>query len=250
MQVRYTDKASRTKLSAVTLMVVVGFASQGLPAAAQGFDTPLLDQAASMTPGQDSLLPPEVVPMQVDSSSAASGSSISGMTMGATQGSLTDPMANVGGMNTGMQNARQVRQQMFQSLFQPGQMALPPNNPNLSGQAGAQDPNGSFTDHSDPNFAPTPLSQQGNGQPSWLSSNTSQMASTAPGQSQTLTGGSKAPIVRRDTRRGGAANNISGAMGLGGGMLFTQVRRPNSLFGLGFSALTLSGFGLRNGFRF
>lgn len=247
---RYTDKASRTKLSAITLMVVVGFASQGLPAAAQGFDTPLLDQAASMTPGQDSLLPPEVVPMQVDSSSAASGSSISGMTMGATQGSLTDPMANVGGMNTGMQNARQVRQQMFQSLFQPGQTALPPNNPNLSGQAGAQDPNGGFTNPSDPNFAPTPLSQQGNGQPSWLSSNTSQMASTAPGQSQTLTGGSKQPIVRRDTRRGGAANNISGAMGLGGGMLFTQVRRPNSLFGLGFSALTLSGFGLRNGFRF
>jgi|AGTN01.3.fsa_nt_gi hypothetical protein len=235
-------------------MVVVGFASQGLPAAAQGFDTPLLDQAASMSPGQDSLLPPEVVPMQVDSSSAASGSSVSGMTMGATQGSLTDPMANVGGMNTGMQNARQMRQQMFQSLFQPGQTALPPKgqpfDPNLSGQAGIQDPNGGFTNPSDPNFAPTPLSQQGNGQPSWLASNTSQMASTAPGQSQTLTGGSKQPIVRRDTRRGGAANNISGAMGLGGGMLFTQVRRPNSLFGLGFSALTLSGFGLRNGFRF
>lgn len=246
---RYTDKASRTKLSAVTLMVVVGFASQGLPAAAQGFETPLLDQAASMSPGQDSLMPPEVVPMQVDSTPAANNSSISGMSMGATQGSLTDPMANVGGMNTGMQNARQFRQQMFQSLFQPGQTALPPQgqsfDPNLSG-----DPNGSFTNPGDPNFAPTPLAQQGNGQPSWLSSNTNQMASTAPGQSQTLTGGSKQPIVRRDIRRGGAANNISGAMGLGGGLLFTQLRRPNSLFGLGFSALTLSGLGLRNGFRF
>lgn len=228
----------------LAVLLAVGFISQlSAPVFAQGADFSNLAQGASYP--QDSFLPPEVVP-QAD---AGAGQ----MTMGATQGQLTE-LSQDAHMNlnqqTGTMSAKGMRQAAFDSLLGNTQMAnqmaqYPPQAASNSGQ---------FAPFMQPGQLPAMPGQYAVGQPDWLSPGVATDNSIPQygnaSQTQTLTAGSKVPIVRRDIRKGGYANNISGFAGLGAGLLATQLRRPNSLFGLGFTGLTMTGLGVRNGFRF
>lgn len=237
----------RKKMLAAVL--TVGFISQlSTPVLAQGFEAqaPSLDQSQGAYYAQDSFLPPEVVP-QADTGAGQ-------LTMGATPGQLTDMNPDAGHMNlnpaSGMQSAKDMRRAAFDSLL--GNTQLSNQMPQYGQQAmGAP---GQYTPFNQTNQMPGAQGQYAVGQPDWLNpgfaSNNNAPQYGSSSQTQTLTGGSKVPIVRRDIRRGGFSNHLSGGAGLGAGLLATQLRRPNSLFGLGFTGLTMTGFGMRNGFRF
>lgn len=230
-------------------VLTIGFISQlSTPVLAQGFEaqSPSLDQSMGANYSQDSFLPPEVVP-QADAGA--------GMMMSATPGQLSDMNPNAGHMNlnqaSGTMSAKDMRRAAFDSLL--GNTQLSNQTPQYGQQAmGAP---GQFTPFNQPNQMPgAPQGQYAIGQPDWLNpavaGNNMMPQYGNSSQTQTLTGGSKNPIVRRDTRRGGFANNLAGGAGMGAGLLATQLRRPGSLFGLGFTGLTMTGFGMRNGFRF
>lgn len=230
-------------------VLTIGFISQlSTPVLAQGFEaqSPSLDQSMGANYSQDSFLPPEVVP-QADAGA--------GMMMSATPGQLSDMNPNAGHMNlnqaSGTMSAKDMRRAAFDSLL--GNTQLSNQTPQYGQQAfGAP---GQFTPFNQPNQMPgAPQGQYAVGQPDWLNpavaGNNMMPQYGNSSQTQTLTGGSKSPIVRRDTRRGGFANNLAGGAGMGAGLLATQLRRPGSLFGLGFTGLTMTGLGMRNGFRF
>jgi len=226
------------------LLVTAGLVSQlSTPVFAQGFDFANQSQGASFS--QDSFLPPEVVP-QAD---AGAGQ----MTMGATQGQLTEMTPNAQ-MNlnpqAGIQSAKDMRRAAFDSLLGNTQLSnqMPQFDPQATGNSGQ------FAPFAQPGMPGAP-GQYAIGQPDWLSPGMTASNNSVPqygnaSQTQTLTAGSKVPIVRRDTRKRGFGNNLAGGAGLGAGLLATQLRRPGSLFGLGFTGLTMTGFGVRNGFRF
>lgn len=223
----------------IALALTVGFFSQlSNPALAQGFDPQpgfgIPEQSQGMNATQDSFLPPEVVP-QADNGAGQ-------LSMGATPGQLT-ALPDATQMNAANMSAKDMRKAAFDSLM---------GNTQLSNQMPQSDPSMAFGAQS-ANAMPT-QGQYAIGQPDWLSqgSNPSNISSQYGNSSQTqvLTGGSKNPIVRRDTRKGGFSNNLAGGASTGAGLLFTQLRRPGSLFGLGFTGLTMTGFGSRNGFRF
>ncbi len=231
----------------IAIALTVGFLSQlATPALAQGFDPQTglgYPEQAQMGSTQDSFLPPEVVP-QADNGAGQ-------VMMGATPGQLT-AMPEAPQMNSGApMSAKDMRKAAFESLMGNTQLQnqMPQYDPAMAqGQASSLSAN----------QMPGAPGQYAIGQPDWLSQGSnpgnpnnnliSQYGNSS--QTQTLTGGSKVPIVRRDTRRGGFANNFAGGAGMGAGLLATQLRRPGSLFGLGFTGLTMTGFGMRNGFRF
>lgn len=230
----------------IALLLTFGFISQlSLPVLAQGFDAPsgFPMQPSAIGPGQDTFLPPEVVP-QADSGA--------GMVMGATPGQLMeatplDTHMNLN-PNSGVQSAKDMRKAAFDSILGNTELLnqMPQYDPALGTNFGQSTP---FS-----NQGPGSPGQYAIGQPDWLSpamsgnNNTLQYGNSS--QTQTLTAGSKLPIVRRDTSKRGLGNNIAGVGGLGSALLGTQLRRPNNLFGLGFMGLTMTGFGSRNGFRF
>ena len=248
MQARHTESKKNGRKQMLAVVLTVGFLSQlSTPVLAQGFEaqSPSLDQSMGANYSQDSFLPPEVVP-QADAGA--------GMMMSATPGQLTEMTPDAGHMNlnpaSGVMSAKDMRRAAFDSLL--GNTQLSNQTPQYGQQAmGAP---GQFTPFNQPNQMPGAQGQYAIGQPDWLNpgfaSNNNAPQYGNSSQTQTLTGGSKTPIVRRDTRRGGFANNVAGTAGLGAGLLATQLRRPGSLFGLVFTGLTMTGFGMRNGFRF
>ncbi len=236
-------------LKQILFAVVVTVCMSGLaidPAFAQGFEMqPALSeqQPQGVIPSQDSFLPPDVVPQPDNGAPGMPGQ----MMMEATQGQLSaappDAQMNLNPAS-GVQTAQGMRKALFDSLMGNTQLSsqMPQFDPAMGGNFG----------QATPYNPPSMPGQYAIGQPDWLSqgnnSNSTQYGNSS--QTQTLTGGSKVPIVRRDIRKGGFANNISGGSALGAGLLTGLVRRPNSLFGLGFTGLTLTGLGMRNGFRF
>ncbi|MBX9666576.1 MAG: hypothetical protein K2X93_03110 [Candidatus Obscuribacterales bacterium] len=239
------------KQALLAVVLTVGLSSLALnPAFAQGFETqPMLSeqQPQGMIPNQDSFLPPDVVPQPDNGAPGMPGQ----MMMSATPGQLSakppDAHMNLNPAN-GVQTAQGMRKALFDSLMGNTQLSnqMPQLDPAMGGVGG------NFGQQATPYNTPSMPGQYAIGQPDWLSqvnnSNSTQYGNSS--QTQTLTGGSRVPIVRRDMRKGGFANNLSGGSALGAGLLTGLVRRPNSLFGLGFTGLTLTGLGMRNGFRY
>lgn len=266
MQSKTTTSTKKQRAISVALTLMIGVFGQGLlstPAGAQGYDAGqagYLGQAQGLSPDQDSLLPPEVVPhgMPADISPAAPQQ---GMTMGASPGLLdsTTPGTSMNMNAAPPMTPQSMRRAAFESLMnQPigNQMnQFTPTQGSTFGQSQPA-PGGSFgAPLMDPQGGPFAPGQPGIGQlgqPDWLimGNNKSPNANAQVSQTQTLTAGSKIPITRHDTRRGGAAHNISGFSSVGAGLLTGLVRRPNSLFGLGATGVMMTGFGVRNGFRF
>lgn len=234
-----------------------------LPVAAQGMEAKagLLGEASGLSPDQDTLLPPVVVPFDYTSAGKHAASMANKVLNVEVEDDLIPaPAPNQEHMNmspstSGFQSAQDLRQSALGSLMSKGDLST------LTTQS-THDP---YFQGFNPLVDPSQTAQL-SGQPDWLapsniSNNNAAIGNPAltshpgsignVGQTQTLTAGSKVPIVRRDTRRGGRGNAIAGFTSLGAGMISgSNLRRPNSLAGLGIMGLTMTGFGVRNGFRF
>jgi hypothetical protein len=215
---------------ALNLALVSCLFGQSLPAMAQ----------YALEAEQDSLLPPEVVPldpavaqkMAQDQAQARQnfGSNTNGQNAamagnpagnnGMSNG-MNSNMGNMGDMSNGnMQNQNNMAQGQFDNSNQ-GQGVAP-------GSTGTSDWIMPGQDSS------SPMTAYGN-----------------VSQTQTLSAPPSNPIVRRSTRRGGMGTAVSALAGFGAGALVgTMIRRPNSMYGLGMTGLMMTGFGTRNAFRF
>jgi hypothetical protein len=181
----------------------------------------VLAQQTDTTISEESLLPPEIVPLDPITTSTSANSSSNQMS--AIDDNNTPGMV----MNdlNGMQTAKDFRQSAFNSLYGQGEL-----NPQV--------------------LTPQWRAQQGNMENSYPASNA--LASNQPAQSQTLTGGVKYKPVTKDIRRSGVTNTLSALAGFGAGALTSAyLMRPQyAPVGLGIFGLTMTGFGVRNGFRF
>lgn len=228
-------KASNAIAAALTLLVTASVSCQAA-LAQEAPSAGSYSSSSTLGPDQDSLLPPEVVPLDpstASSLSAAQAQKRQSSPLGssyATEGSIVPGLVETGIPN-GMQTAKDARNAAFQSLY--GQGQLPQQQPMLQGSQSfvGQQPmiNGSGS-------APYGAVAQ---QP-------------MPTQSQTLSGGSKHQAKIRDIRRGGISNTLSALAGFtGGAVAATALMRPyNPAMGLGMFGLTMTGFGVRNAFRF
>jgi len=220
-----------------------------------------LSQTSSLGPEQESLLPPEVVPLdptvaQRMTQAQAQSRAASMEAMPQAQGQAFPGMT--GGQQMGqMQTAQDFRKAAFNSLM--GQQNVQPRQafaqgmPGQNGFMGNQPLDGSALGQSplvSNNGADPQLSQSGWMQPGQNPAMVNNGISTNP-QSQTLTGSVRQKQYRRDIKRGGFSNALSAIAGFGSGMMVgSMVRNPNSAFGLGMMGLGMTGFGTRNGFRF
>lgn len=243
--------ADMKSMSSFAMAMLLAVSSSGQVCLAQGaMDT--LSEASSLASSNESLLPPEVVPLDPDMANqmvqAQSQNRAASMVMPATQGTIS-PVVN------GMQSAQDFRQAAFNHLtgnqtwngqypgqagFNPAQAPFPPPagaNPNILGQSPLVTSNAGM--------GQSPLIQPG--APQNLPGNQVAM----PHQSQTLTGGVNRTPVRRDIRRRGFSNALSALAGFGSGVFVGSIlRRPNTGLGLGLMGLGMTGFGTRNAFRF
>lgn len=210
--------------------------AQGMEAGQMGAFSP----SSALGPDQESMLPPEVVPLDP---SVAQKLSQSQQEARAMQAQISTPGAVPGlvnGMPSGYQTAQDARQNLFKSLL--GQGNASPMNQYYNQNQSAMMMPGQAAQNGQPAFAPI-------GQGS--SNGTVQQLAAA--QTQTLTGGNPTPPPIQNTKFGGPTNATSATAsgvasvltgrGLGGGL------GVNNLGGLGMMGVMMTGFGARNGFR-
>lgn len=239
------DKKMARKRAFVALVLSLSLAGVSYPSYAQGLSAGqagLLDQSRGLSPEKDTLLPPPVVPVDPGAATKHVNATTKELNL-ETSKSLAAPNSNSSGhmnmhpVTSGYMSAQDKRQAAFQSLMQPGNLS-----PSTS-QNNYQIYNQGFTGGQS---AQAGNAQAQLAQPDWLAPQAQQVrAYHNVGQVQTLTATSRTPIVRRDTRRGGLANNLSGALNLGTGLFTGGLKRPNSLMGLGVTGLMMTGFGRR-----
>jgi hypothetical protein len=235
----HSTKNKAHRKAAAALAVFVATVSAGQSAFAQGANT-----AGNYSPNgtlgadQESLLPPEVVPLDP---SAANSMSSAQATNRQTQ--VTDANSIPGLVPTaqgkGTISAKDFRQSAFDNLYSQGQ--APGQNPSQMPQGWQQAGEVNYNQG------------QQNSLQNMYSPQAQQMANNQAPQAQTLTGPPKTKPKRHDTRRGGFTNTMNGLATFGAGALSAtyMMNRPgNALMGLGMWGLTTTGFGTRNGFRF
>jgi hypothetical protein len=219
----HSKKADARLAAATALALMLTLAGASQNAVAQGLVSPGADQ--------DSLLPPEVVPLDPQAASTLSAAQAAKRQVQTGNASESSVPGLDNTQASGMQTAKEMRQAAFDALY--GQGQFPQQQQMKSG----------VSYNGDPNLAPpyqTPDQQ-------------AQLLSSAqPAQTQTLTGGPKSQPKIRDIRRGGFTNNLSGATALGTGLIMSSfiTHHSNPLVGLGIFGLTMTGFGVRNAFRF
>ena len=242
------NRKAQSLLATVLLAASAATAAGAQEMGAGSFEP--LSQSATIAPDFDSLLPPEVVPL--DPSTA------SNMSANQAQYRQTNQQGAIPGMEQGgapgmvQSSAQDMRRQAFESLYGQTQAQQPQMMPQ-------QDMNGGQWRAAQPNFDPAMMMQQPpygapamQGQyPMAMGGNAPQNA-PMPTQSQTLSGGVKSQPVKRDIRRAGFSNVLSAATTFGAGALTSAVlMRPNNPWlGAGFYGLTMTGLGNRNSFRF
>lgn len=238
--------------AAVAVLVAVSLVGISFPSYAQGLSAGqagLLDTSRGLSPDHDSLLPPAVVPYDPGAAKKHAQQSSQEVDLEVSNNAVpAKPQANPQHMNmhpaySGYSSPRDKRQALFNSFMQKGNgspITSQFNNSNF-GQTQAGGFNQPFQPLQAQN-AYQPLAQ-----PDWLAPQAQSVPSvmSSVGQTQTLTAASRNPVVRRDTRRGGLANNLAGALSLGSGLFSGGLKRPNSLMGLGTTALFMTGIGRR-----
>lgn len=201
---------------------------------------------AMVGPDTDSLLPPEVVPLDPRAASAMSSSQSQARQM-------SDPgMAMQDAPGLVQSSAQDMRRQAFESLYGGAQAQQPPALDMNGGQPqqqwrAAQPIEPSQMMQQQPFAQPMPPQGQ---YP--MAMGGAPQGATMPAQAQTLTGGPKTQPVQRDIRRAGFSNVFNAATAFGAGALTSAVMmRPNNPWlGAGFYGLTMTGLGNRNAFRF
>jgi hypothetical protein len=230
----------------------------GQAAKAQGFANGQSNFYLPAGSEQDSMLPPEVVPLDpvaanklMESQAQSRAANIDIPDLQSAPGMVTMDQPGAG-----MQTAQDARKAAFNQLM--GQNQVAPINrsyqaqmpggqmgPGFPGAPGAGNPNFPYQPQMANNY-PGPQGPGGQtGQSGWV----------APGQGgqQTLSGGVKYAQQKRDIRRAGLSNAVSAVAGLGTGLfLGSLVSRSyySNPVGLGMLGLGMTGFGTRNGFRF
>lgn len=239
--------ASRFAVVAFSLLLTCSGATQ--VASAQGANG---GYAGSAFGDQDSLLPPEVVPLDPSTANSMAAQQAQKRAQVGTpdvgqQGQVPGLVGNGG--PGGMMSAQDYRKAAFDSLYGQGQL---PQNSAPQWQTGVAQ------------YQPVPMNQQqqnnpqnpqGPGQNMSMSPSYAPYQSAGnplPSQSQTLSGGSKNQPKIRDIRRAGISNTVSALAGFAGGALTAgSLMNPQSpMVGAGIFGLTMTGFGTRNGFRF
>jgi hypothetical protein len=227
--------ANRKAVFALTLLLTCAGSVQ-LAVAQDSASAGSYSAANALGPDLDSLLPPEVVPL--DPASANSMSAAQAAKRQSTLGAATEQSNAPGLMNSGMpgnqgmQTAQEARKAAFDSLY--GQPTLQQQPAFRAGEVSQSQMIGQ-NPMNNPTLAPY-----------------QQAPNTMPAQSQTLTGGSKVKPIVRDIRRAGMSNAISAMAGFGAGALMSgaMIRPSNPMMGLGIFGMTMTGFGVRNAFRF
>lgn len=230
--------SSHRKMAAAIAMLTAMTA--GAPCVvAQG----LANSPNSALPDQDSLLPPEVVPLDPAAASNLSAVEAAKRQAQTSNGATTSTGASVPGLVNApgagggpMMTAQQMRNAAFNSLYNQGQLQPQQMQPQF--QSG-------FV-----NYNNNPMANN----PALYAPYQSAMANTQPPQSQTLTGASPNNYPTQNITRGGFTNTASGIAALGtAGLLSSFLIRPSSVgsaaMGIGMFGLMMTGFGARNGFR-
>jgi hypothetical protein len=196
----------------------------------------------SMGADQDSLLPPEVVPLDPATANSMSAqqaaqrqTSLGSASSVATEGNAVPGLVG-NGVPNGMQTSKDARAAAFQSLY--GQGQLPPMQAPLQASGVSQNQI----------LGQNPM-MNGSGSGPYGSA---PQVPPIPAQSQRLSGAPKNQPKIRDIKRSGFSNTLSAVAGFGAGALTAgALMRPASpMMGLGMFGLTMTGFGVRNAFRF
>lgn len=230
------------QLLAFTLVIGTIVAGQGAQA-----------QSADLS-GMDSLLPPEVVPLDPTAASQLSATQAESRQVQAGS-DASAPGLVAGGNDTGMQSAQDFRKSAFDSLYNQGQMPQ-------AGQPQWRAGGVSFQPQTMP--MQQPMGMQPMQQPSFAppgSPQFSQYPSTpgmTPGalysahQTQTLSGAPKSQPMHKDRRKGGFSHALSALAGFGAGAIThgAMMNPQSAMMGLGMFGATMTGFGVRNASRF
>lgn len=229
--------------AALSLTLVLGMFAANMPVAS----------AQGMGPDQESLLPPEVVPLDPQVASKMTQSQAASRAVGSNIDTQSAPgLVASGGSNnvpaglplsTG-QSAQDFRQAAFNSLM--GQQvtpAAPPVNPNLQMMQGQMGQAPGMTQ---------PLSGQ-TGQSAWVTpglTSTGMSGNSSGGmQSQTLSGGVKNPEIGRPSKLSKLSHGVGLATMLGSGIFVgaAMSRNPASMYSTGLFGLGMANYAFRNG---
>jgi len=251
-------EARKIAILAISLLFAAQTTIQSVQAQGMEAVAGSLSQTSSLGPEQESLLPPEVVPLDSVVAQRMTQAQAQSRAVGMDAMPQAQGQGFVPGMaGQQMQTAQDFRRAAFDSLMgqqnaqprqgfgqgMPGQngfMNNQPLDPNALGQSPLMSNNGGNPQ----------LSQSGWMQPGQSPAMVNNGISTNP-QSQMLSGSVRQKQYRRDIKRAGLSNAFSALAGFGSGMMLgSMVRNPNSGFGLGMMGLGMTGFGTRNGFRF
>lgn len=240
----------RNALFAAVLLTAASVGTAGAQEMGAG-SMEAMSPSSMIGPDQDSLLPPEVVPLDPRAASAMSAA----QGQNRQQANSMPVMPSYTGNAPGLQemSAQDMRRQAFESLYgqpQPGQM--PMQQMQQQWRAGQQLPQAPME--------PAMAMQQPPGLVGGTMQNQYPMPialgnapqDAPPAQSQTLTGGPKQQPVKKDILRKGFSNVFNAATVFGAGALTSAaLMKPNNPWlGAGFYGMTMTGLGNRNSFRF
>ena len=237
----HSNQANVRRTAVAVLTLLMAASSAGQIACAQAMDG---SGFAPLSNEQDSLLPPEVVPLDpsaANSMTAAQAANRQAQT--SDPGSVPGLVSNAN--KNGTISARDFRRDALDSMYN--------QNPSAMQQQQQQQWQGAGMGN---NQGQTPgmNSQMGSpygSQPPYTGQVDMANANAQPAQSQTLSGGSNKQQTIQNTNRGGFTNNASGVTtGALGAFSFLYRANPmNALMSVGMWGLMLNGFGNRNGFR-
>jgi hypothetical protein len=198
--------------------------------------TPAFAQQYSSSVEQDSLLPPEVLPLDPQVAQKLAASQAAAQTSGLSE--MQTPGLTVSGTPNGSMGqamtSQQTRQNVMDSMMNQGSFQ-----PNIAGS------NQGTTAQNNTGSSDWIMPGQGQSQQSTQYGNVE--------QSQIMSAPPKNPVVRYNTSRMGFSNALGAVTGLGATALIGTMmlsRRPANLAGLGMAGLMMTGFGTRNAFRF
>lgn len=230
------------------------------PSFAQGMEAGVMQSinpsGSILGPEQDSLLPPEVVPLDPNTSSTLSNNQAQARQINNMQSMDTAPGLLAPSMPAAPQaNAMDMRNQAFNQLYG-GQSALPPDAQQQIWRAGQNTPelgpNGMPAGMANgmPNSGFPGMASPMPGGPNYQMANNPQQGYVA--QSQTLTAQSKNQPSQVSSKRGGISNVLNYATAFGAGALTSSffTNPGNAWLGAGMFGMTMTGLGVRNNSRF
>lgn len=254
--------AARFGLALTLALSLMGFALTAPAVNAQGLE--------ALSPDQESLLPPEVVPLDPSaaskmmesqansramSNSTSTGSNITPDSIPAPGLASEDVMTNELSVHRNANSFRQAAYESFQKHMQenggaqPGPQSFPQSETRTLNNTPGTEP-GAYIQNTR-NSQPSP-SQFMPAAPGMINHNPNQaLAQTLPAQTQTLSGSVKQnPREAKGIRMSKLSHALSGVAAYGSvGATAAMTRNPQALYSLGIMGIGMTNYALRNGFR-